>query len=64
METVKNVSSGKSVENIEKHFLETWITNENENAIVKRNNLFENGFKIPKKRIANDTKLRVITLPI
>ena len=60
METVDKFALEKRAENNKKHFKETWITNEIKNAIVKR----KNGFKIPRKRNANDTKMHVITLPI
>ena len=59
METVDKFALEKRAENNKKHFKETWITNEIKNAIVKR----KSGFKIPRKRNANDTKMHVITLP-
>ena len=49
METVDKFAPEKRVEN-NKHFVETWITYEIKNAIVKRNSLFEKWIQNPTKR--------------
>ena len=40
MELVDKFAPEKRFENIKKHVMETWITNEIKNAILKRKNLF------------------------
>ena len=49
METVDKFAPESRVENNKKHFMEIWINEETENAIVKRNILFEKWIQEPRE---------------
>ena len=49
VETVDKFAPEKRVEKEKIHFMETWITNEIKNAIVRTNKLFEKGIQNPTK---------------